>query len=97
MSERLREITRKRRELVARAAEQRGELAVHAADARRSLAFADLAYRGYRNLKGRPLGVALIAMALVAVGPGRLLSYGYRGSMLVMGVLRVIRFIRALR
>jgi hypothetical protein len=97
MSERLREITRKRRELVARAAEQRGELAVHAADARRSVAFADLAYRGYRNLKSRPLGVALIAMALVAVGPGKLLSYGYRGGMLVMGILRILRFIRALR
>jgi hypothetical protein len=97
MNERLREITRKRRELVARAAEQRGELAVQAADARRSVAFADLAYRGYRNLKSRPLGVALIAMALVAVGPGKLLSYGYRGGMLVMGVLRILRFIRGLR
>ena len=97
MNERLREIVRKRRALVAQAAEQRGDLAAHAASVRQSLAFADLAWRGYRNLKSRPLGVALVGIALVAIGPGKLLRVGYRSGLLVMGVLRVIRFIRALR
>ena len=66
MNARLREIVLRRRALVARAAEQRGELAVQAASVRQSLAFAELAFRGYRNLKSRPLGAALIAMALEA-------------------------------
>ncbi|HVY06091.1 MAG TPA: YqjK family protein [Burkholderiales bacterium] len=97
MNERLRGIVLKRRALVAQAAEQRGELAAHAASVRQSLAFADLAWRGYRNLKSRPLGAALIAVALIAVGPGEILRMGYRSGLLLMGVLRVIRFIRMLR
>ena len=97
MNGRLCEIVRKRRALVAHAAEQRGDLAVHVASVRQSLAFADLAWRGYRNLKSRPLGVALVGIALVAIGPGKLLRVGYRSGLLLMGVLRVIRFIRALR
>lgn len=97
MSTRLREIVRKRRLLVARAAEQRGELAVQAVAARRSLAFADLAWRGYRHLKSRPVGVAMAAAALVAIGPGKLLRVGYRSGLIVMAVLRLIKIFRTLR
>ena len=97
MSARLREIVRKRRFLVARAAGQRGELAVQAAAVQQSLAFADLAWRGYRYFKSRPVGVAIVAAALVAIGPGKLLRVGYRGGVIVMAVLRVIKIFRKLR
>ena len=97
MSARLREIVRKRRFLVARAAEQRGELAVQAAAGRQSLAFADLAWRGYRYLKSRPVGVAIVAAALVAIGPGKLLRVGYRSGVIVMAALRLIKIFRTLR
>ena len=97
MNDRLREIILRRRALVARAAEQRGELAVHAASVRQSLAFADIVFRGYRNLKTRPIGVVLVTAALVVIGPGKLLRMGYRSGLLIMGVLRIIRFLRALR
>ena len=97
MSARLREIVRKRRLLIARATGQRGELAVHAAAVRRSLTFADLAWRGYRHLRSRPVGVALAAAALVAVGPGKLLTMGYRSGLVVLAVLRLIRIFRTLR
>lgn len=97
MSTRLREVVRKRRLLVARAAEQRGELAVQAAAARQSLAFADLAWRGYRHLKSRPVGVAMVAAALAAIGPGKLLRVGYRSGLIVMAVLRLIKIFRTLR
>jgi hypothetical protein len=97
MNERLREIVRKRRILVARVAEQRGELAVQAVASRQSLHFADLAWRGYRHLKSRPVGVALAVAALVAVGPGKLLRVGYRSGLILMAVLRLIRIFRTLR
>lgn len=95
MSARLSEIVRKRRLLVVRAAEQRGEFAVQAVAARKSLAFADLAWRGYRHLKSRP--VAIAAAALVAIGPGKLLRMGYRSGLIVMGLLRLIKIFRMLR
>jgi len=97
MSTRLREIERKRRLLVARANEQRGELAVEAAALRRSLAFADLAWRGYRRLKSSPVVVAVVAAALVAAGPGKLLRMGYRSGLIVLGLLRLAKIIRTLR
>jgi hypothetical protein len=97
MSARLREIVRKRRLLVARATEQRGELAVQEAALHHSLAFADLAWRGYRHLKSRPVGVALIAAVLVAVGPGKLLRLGYRSGLIVTAALRLVKIFRALR
>ena len=97
MSAPLREIVRKRRLLVGRAAEQRGELAVQAVAARQSLAFADLAWRGYRHLKSRPIGVAMVAAALAAIGPGKLLRVGYRSGLIVVGLLRLIKIFRKLR
>jgi hypothetical protein len=97
MSSRLREIVRKRRILVARADVQRGELAVQAVAVRQSLVFVDLALRGYRHLKSRPVGVALAAAALVAIGPGKLLRVGYRSGLILMAVLRLIKIFRTLR
>lgn len=97
MNERLREIVRRRRLLVARATEQRGDFAEHVAAVRHSLSFADLAWRGYLHLKSRPVGVALVAAALVMVGPGKLLRMGYRSGLIVVTVLRVIKIFRALR
>lgn len=97
MSARLREIVRKRRLLVARAIEQRGELAAQAVSLQQSLAFADLAWRSYRRLKSSPVIVAVAAAALVAVGPGKLLRMGYRSGLLVLGLLRLIKILRALR
>jgi hypothetical protein len=97
MSHRLRDIVRRRRLLVARATVQRSDLAVQAAAVRHSLSFVDLAWRGYLRLKSRPVGVALVAAALVMVGPGKLLRMGYRSGLIVVTVLRVIKILRALR
>jgi hypothetical protein len=97
MSARLREIVRRRRLLVALATEQRGELAVQAAAVRQSLAFADLVWRGYRLLKSSPIAVAVVAAGLAAVGPGRLLRTGYRSGLTILGLLRLIKILRALR
>jgi hypothetical protein len=97
MSHRLRDIVRRRRLLVARATVQRSDLAVQAAAVRQSLSFVDLAWRGYLQLKSRPVGVALVAAALVMVGPGKLLRMGYRSGLIVVTVLRVIKILRALR
>ena len=97
MSVRLRDIVRKRRLLVARVTEQRGDLAVQAAAVRQSLAFADLAWRGYRRLKSSPVTVAVVAAALVAVGPGKLLRIGYRSGLVVLGLLRLAKMFRTLR
>jgi hypothetical protein len=97
MSARLREIVRKRRLLVARATEQRGELAVQAVAVQQSLVFVDLAWRAYRRVKSSPVGVAVVAAALVAVGPGKLLRLGYRSGLTVLGLLRLIKMLRTLR
>jgi YqjK-like protein len=97
MNVRLRDIVRKRRLLAVRAAEQRGDFAVQAAALRQSLAFADVAWRGYRYLKSRPVGVAIVAAALAAFGPGKLLRMGYRSGLIVTAVLRLIRIFRMLR
>jgi hypothetical protein len=97
MSARLRNIVRKRRLLVARAAEQRGDLAVKAGALRPSLALADLAWRGYRRLKSSPVTVAVVAAALVAVGPGKFLRAGYRSGLILLGLLRLARILRTLR
>lgn len=97
MNARLREIVHRRRLLVAQATEQRGDFAVHAAALRRSLSFVDAAWRGYKHLKSRPVGVAVAAVALAAFGPGRLVRMGYRGGFILMTALRLIKFIRTLR
>ena len=97
MSARLRQIVRKRRLLVARAAEQRDELGGQSAALRQSLAFADLAWRGYRHLKSHPVGVALVTAALAVIGPGKLLRVGYRSGLIAVGLLRLIKLFRTLR
>ena len=97
MSPRLRDIVRKRRLLVVRATEQRGDLAVQARAVRQSLAFADLAWRGYRRLKSSPVTVAVVAAALVAAGPSKLMRVGYRSGLIVLGLLRLAKMFRTLR
>ncbi len=54
-------------------------------------------WRGYHHLKSRPVGVAIVAATLVAIGPGKLLRVGYRSGLIVMAVLRLIRIFRSLR
>jgi hypothetical protein len=97
MSARLRAIVRKQRLLIATATEQRREFALQAAAVRQSLAFADLAWRGFRHLKARPVGIAVAAAALAALGPGRLLRLGYRSGLIVVAALRLIKIFRTLR
>jgi hypothetical protein len=97
MSVRLRDIVHRRRLLVARATAQRGDFAAQVASLKHSLSFVDLVWRGYHHLKSRPVGVALIAAALVMMGPGKLLRMGYRSGLIVATVLRVIKIFRALR
>ena len=97
MNARLREIVRRRRLLVALATEQRADIALQAAEVRQSLAFADLAWRGYRRLKSNPVVIAVAAAGLFAIGPGRLLRTGYRGGLTLLGLLRMIKLFRALR
>ena len=97
MNSRLREIVRRRRLLVALATEQRGELAVQAAEVRQSLAFVDLVWRGYRRFRSNPIAVLVVTAGLAAVGPGRLLRTGYRSGLTILGLLRLIKILRALR
>jgi hypothetical protein len=97
MSTRLAEIVRRRRLLVAQAAEQRGALIEQAAAARKSLALADLAWRGYRLLKSRPVVIAIVAAALATIGPGKLLRVGYRGGLIVVATLRLIKIFTSSR
>jgi len=97
MSNRLDEITRRRRLLVAQADEQRGAFALQAGALRQSFAIVELAWRGYRRLKATPLVGVLIAAGLLVIGPGKLLRLGYRSGLLVVGLLRLMRILRALR
>ena len=97
MSDRLRDIVRRRRLLVALVAEQRGELAVQAAEVQQSLAFAELAWRGYRRLKSNPLVVAVAVAGFAAIGPVRLLRSGYRSGLTILGLLRLLKLFRTLR
>ena len=97
MNARIHDIAARRHALVAKAAGQRGEIAAQAAALGQSLAFADLAWRSYRRLKSNSVAVAVIAVALVAIGPGRLLRVGYRSALLVTGLLRLIKRFRTPR
>jgi hypothetical protein len=97
MNDRLHSIIRRRRLLVTLATEQRGELAVQASTLRRSLAFAEVAWHGYRRLKASPVLVAVAGAAVLMLGPGRLLNLAYRSGLLVQGLLRLVRLFKALR
>jgi hypothetical protein len=97
MSDRLRDIVRRRRLLVALVTEQRGELAVQAAEVQESLAFAELAWRGYRRLKSNPVVVAVVVAGFAAIGPIRLLRSGYRSGLTILGLLRLLKMFRTLR
>jgi predicted Kef-type K+ transport protein len=97
MSTRLQQIARKRRLLVSLVSEQRALLAAEAAGLQRPLVFADVAWRGYRRLKSNPVVGVIVAAALVAVGPGKLLRVGYRGGAFIRGLLRVVSLLRVLR
>lgn len=96
MSDRLHDIVRRRRLLVALATEQRGELAVQAAAVQQSLSFAELAWRGYRRLKSNPLVVAVVVAGFAAIGPIRLLRSGYRSGLTILGLLRLVKLFRNL-
>ena len=97
MNDRLRQIAIKRRQLVAEAAEQRGDLAAHAASLHRSLDWVDVLRRGGRTLRSRPMVVGAVAAGVMLAGPGRLLRIVYRSGLLIPIALRVLRIVRALR
>jgi hypothetical protein len=97
MSDRLHDIVRRRRLLVALATEQRSELAVQTAEVRQSLAFAELAWRGYRRLKSNPVVAAVVVAGFAAIGPIKLLRSGYRSGLTILGLLRLIKLFRTLR
>ncbi|HWA14360.1 MAG TPA: YqjK family protein [Burkholderiales bacterium] len=97
MNDRLREIALRRRQLVALAAEQRGDLAAQAVSLRRSLDWVDLLRRGGNALRSRPLAAGVAAAALMVVGPRRLLRLVYRSGLLLPIALRLVRIARALR
>lgn len=91
MSVRMRAIAERRRMLVARAEVERGALAAQAARLRGSLAFADVAVRGYRLARSHPLALAMTAAALAAAGPGKWLRQCYRVGLIVLDVLRLVK------
>jgi hypothetical protein len=97
VSDRLREIALRRGQLVALAAEQRGELAAQAASLRHSLDWVDMLRRGGNALRSRPLVVGAAAAALMVFGPRRLLRFVYRSGLLLPIALRLVRIVRALR
>jgi hypothetical protein len=97
MNDRLRQIAIRRRQLVAEAAEQRGELAAQAVSLRQGLDWLDMFRRGGRALRARPLVVGVVAAGVMLVGPGRLMRFVYRSGLLLPVALRVLRIVRALR
>jgi hypothetical protein len=97
MNDRLRQIAIKRRQLVAQAAEQRGELAAHAITLRQRLDWIDMFRRGGRALRSRPLVVGAVAAGVMLAGPSRILRLVYRSGLLLPVALRVLRIVRALR
>ena len=97
MNDRLREIAQRRRQLVALAAEQRGDLAAHAVTLRQKLDWVDMFRRGGSALRSRPLVVGAVAAGAMLVGPRRILQFVYRSGLLIPIALRVLRIIRALR
>ena len=96
MSARLHEIVARRRRLVVRAAEQRGELVAQGAALRHSLRFAEGGLRGLRSLRSRPLLAIVAAAAVAVVGPRRLLRAAIRGGLLLPALLRLARTLGAL-
>lgn len=94
MNATLHRIAGRRRALVALAAEQRGRLAAEAVLLRHSLSLADLAIKGYRYVKSRPLLVAVAAAVVLMIGPRRLLRVTYRSGLLVPAILRLLRTFR---
>jgi hypothetical protein len=97
MNDRLRQIAQKRRMLVAKAAEQRGELAAHAVTLRQKLDWVDMFRRGGSALASRPLLVGAVAAGVMVVGPSQILRFVYRSGLLIPIGLRLVRIIRALR
>jgi hypothetical protein len=97
MNDRLRDIALRRRQLVALAAEQRGEFAAQAVSLRHSLDWVDMLRRGGNALRSRPLVIGAVAAGLMVVGPRRLLRFVYRSGLLLPIALRLVRIVRAFR
>jgi hypothetical protein len=97
MNDRLRDIAQRRRQLVALAAEQRGEVAAQAVSLRQSLDWVDMLRRGGNALRSKPLVVGAVAAGAMIVGPRRILRFVYRSGLLLPIALRILRIFRALR
>ena len=94
MSARIRQIIRRRRMLVALAAEQRGRIAADSVVLRQTLGMADSLRRAGRRIGSQPLLVGAAAAGLMVIGPRRLLRLAYRRGLLLPVVLRIIRTVR---
>jgi hypothetical protein len=90
MKTRLQSRIERRESLVARSAALRAEALHHSAQLQRSLWIADIAVEAVRALKQRPLIVAAIVGALIALRPGRAVRWLGKG-------LAIYSFVRNLR
>jgi hypothetical protein len=89
MSSTIAEIVSRREALIERAAAQRVQLVAAASELRPTLWFADLAVRGYRLVKSRPLWVAVAIGVLAVARPRLALRCGYRGVLLFAAISRL--------
>jgi len=92
----LNEILARREALLRTSAAQREQLAFEAREVQRALWFVEPAARATRFVTSRPLVVVAAAVALVALGPRRVLGHGSRTAMLLMSAWRLGKAVRAL-
>jgi len=92
----LNEILARREALLRTSAVQRERLAADSGEVRRALWFVEPAARATRFVTSRPLVVVAAAVALIALGPRRVLGRGSRAAMLLMSAWRLGKAVRAL-
>jgi len=92
----LNEILARREALLRTSAAQREQLAAASGEVRRALWFVEPAARATRFVTSRPLVVVAAVVALIALGPRRVLGRGSRAAMLLMSAWRLGKAVRAL-
>lgn len=96
MKAHLNEIIARREALLQASAAQRERLAAEAGEVRRALWFVEPAARATRFVTSRPLVVVAAVVALIALGPRRVLGHGSRAAMLFVSAWRLGKAVRAL-